>query len=83
MEAGSSSGSAFWLGLLGLVILIVAGSGGIFWARRMARGPAPGPAPGFTLEFSREVLRLIRLTAGRAFVLCTSLRHLEEVQGLV
>jgi ATP-dependent DNA helicase DinG len=44
--------------------------------------PEPN-APGFTLEFSREVLRLIRLTAGRAFVLCTSLRHLDEVHGLV
>jgi ATP-dependent DNA helicase DinG len=44
--------------------------------------PEPN-AEGFTLEFSREVLRLIRLTGGRAFVLCTSLRHLDEVHGLV
>ncbi|MCA2977425.1 MAG: ATP-dependent DNA helicase [Myxococcaceae bacterium] len=44
--------------------------------------PEPN-AEGFTLEFSREVLRLIRLTGGRAFVLCTSLRHLDEVYTLV
>lgn len=44
--------------------------------------PEPN-APTFTLEFSREVLRLIRLTGGRAFVLCTSLRHLDEVHALV
>jgi hypothetical protein len=56
VEAGTSSGSAFWLGLLGLVILIVVGSGCIPWARRMARGPAPGPAPGFTLEDLRAML---------------------------
>lgn len=44
--------------------------------------PEPN-APTFTLEFSREVLRLVRLTGGRAFVLCTSLRHLDEVHALV
>lgn len=44
--------------------------------------PEPN-APDFTLEFSREVLRLVRLTQGRAFVLCTSLRHLDEVHALV
>jgi ATP-dependent DNA helicase DinG len=44
--------------------------------------PEPN-APDFTLQFSREVLRLIRLMGGRAFVLCTSLRHLDEVHGLV
>lgn len=44
--------------------------------------PEPN-APTFTLEFSREVLRLVRLTGGRAFVLCTSLRHLDEVYALV
>ncbi|MBE2248962.1 MAG: ATP-dependent DNA helicase [Myxococcus sp.] len=44
--------------------------------------PEPN-APDFTLEFSREVLRLVRLTGGRAFVLCTSLRHLDEVYTLV
>jgi ATP-dependent DNA helicase DinG len=44
--------------------------------------PEPN-APNHTLEFSREVLRLIRLTDGRAFVLFTSLRHLDEVHGLV
>ncbi len=47
-------------------------------------GHLPEPnAPGFTLEFAREVLRLIRLTQGRAFVLFTSLRHLDEVHALV
>jgi ATP-dependent DNA helicase DinG len=47
-------------------------------------GHLPEPsASDFTLQFSREVLRLIRLTRGRAFVLCTSLRHLEEVFTLV
>ncbi|MBM4778656.1 MAG: ATP-dependent DNA helicase [Archangiaceae bacterium] len=44
--------------------------------------PEPN-APDFTLQFSREVLRLIRLMGGRAFVLCTSLRHLDEVHALV
>lgn len=44
--------------------------------------PEPN-APDFTLQFSREVLRLVRLTEGRAFVLCTSLRHLDEVYRLV
>lgn len=44
--------------------------------------PEPN-APDFTLQFSREVLRLVRLTQGRAFVLCTSLKHLDEVHALV
>lgn len=44
--------------------------------------PEPN-APDYTLQFAREVLRLIRLTKGRAFVLFTSLRHLDEVHALV
>ena len=56
MEGASSSGTAVWIGLLALVVLVVVGSGGIFWARRMARGPAPGPQPGFTLEDLRAML---------------------------
>lgn len=44
----------------------------------------PEPSqPGWTVQFSREVFRLVRLTGGRAFVLFTSLRHLDEVHALV
>jgi ATP-dependent DNA helicase DinG len=44
----------------------------------------PEPShPEWTLRFAREVYQLLRLSQGRAFVLFTSLRHLEEVHALV
>jgi len=44
----------------------------------------PEPShPEWTLRFAREVYQLLRLSGGRAFVLFTSLRHLEEVHALV
>lgn len=44
----------------------------------------PEPSqPGWTLAFAREVYQLVRLSGGRAFVLFTSLRHMEEVHALV
>ncbi len=44
--------------------------------------PEPS-SPDWTREFAREVLRLVRLTKGRAFVLFTSLRHMDEVHALL
>lgn len=44
--------------------------------------PEPSHAE-WTKQFSREVYQLVRLTGGRAFVLFTSLRHLDEVHALV
>ncbi|MEW5738669.1 MAG: ATP-dependent DNA helicase [Myxococcota bacterium] len=44
--------------------------------------PAPSE-PGWTVHFGREVYQLVRLTGGRAFVLFTSLKHLDEVHALV
>jgi ATP-dependent DNA helicase DinG len=47
-------------------------------------GYLPPPAdPTWTLQFAREVYRLLELSQGRAFVLFTSLRHMDEVHGLV
>lgn len=44
----------------------------------------PEPShPDWTVQFAREVFQLVRLTGGRAFVLFTSLRHLDEVHALV
>ncbi len=44
----------------------------------------PEPShPEWTLRFAREVFALLRLSGGRAFVLFTSLRHLDEVHALV
>ncbi|MBL9039714.1 MAG: ATP-dependent DNA helicase [Archangium sp.] len=44
----------------------------------------PEPShPEWTKAFAREVLRLVRMTGGRAFVLCTTLRHLDEVHALL
>jgi ATP-dependent DNA helicase DinG len=44
----------------------------------------PEPShPEWTLRFAREVYALLRLSGGRAFVLFTSLRHLDEVHALV
>jgi len=39
--------------------------------------------PEWTKAFAREVLQLVRLTGGRAFVLFTSLRHMDEVHALL
>ncbi len=44
--------------------------------------PEPS-APGWTEAFCAEVERLVALTGGRAFVLCTSLRHLDAVHTQV
>ncbi len=42
----------------------------------------PEPAePGFTDAVSEEVLELVRMTGGRAFVLFTSLRHMQQVHA--
>ncbi|MFT3712529.1 MAG: ATP-dependent DNA helicase [Archangium sp.] len=47
-------------------------------------GYLPEPSsPEWTLLFAREVFQLLRLSGGRAFVLFTSLRHMDEVHGLV
>ena len=40
-------------------------------------------SPEWTRAFAREVLQLVRLTGGRAFVLFTSLRHMDEVHALL
>ncbi len=39
--------------------------------------------PGWTPAFAEEVERLVRLTQGRAFVLFTSLRHMDAVHALL
>lgn len=47
-------------------------------------GYLPEPSsPDWTLQFSREVYRLLELSGGRAFVLFTSLRHMDAVHELV
>ena len=47
-------------------------------------GYLPEPSsPDWTLQFAREVFQLLRLSGGRAFVLFTSLRHMDEVHALV
>jgi ATP-dependent DNA helicase DinG len=44
----------------------------------------PEPShPEWTLRFAREVYQLVRLSGGRAFVLFTSFRHLDQVHQLV
>jgi ATP-dependent DNA helicase DinG len=44
----------------------------------------PEPSdPTWTHQFAREVYALVKLTGGRAFVLFTSLRHMEAVHALV
>ena len=62
--SGSSvaADSTFWIALVALVALVVGGSGAVFWARRMLRGPVPGPPPAFTLENLREMLDRGELT---------------------
>jgi ATP-dependent DNA helicase DinG len=47
-------------------------------------GYLPEPSsPDWTLQFSREVYRLLELSGGRAFVLFTSLKHMDAVHTLV
>ncbi len=47
-------------------------------------GYLPEPSsPEWTLQFSREVYRLLELSRGRAFVLFTSLKHMDAVHELV
>lgn len=47
-------------------------------------GYLPEPSsPEWTLQFSREVYRLLELSGGRAFVLFTSLKHMDAVHALV
>ena len=47
-------------------------------------GYLPEPSsPDWTLQFSREVYRLLELSGGRAFVLFTSLKHMDAVHALV
>lgn len=47
-------------------------------------GHLPEPSsPEWTLQFAREVYQLLKLSGGRAFVLFTSLRHMDEVHALV
>jgi ATP-dependent DNA helicase DinG len=53
-------------------------------ARLYVPGYLPPPSdPAWTLQFAREVYRLLVLSGGRAFALFTSLRHLDEVHALV
>ncbi len=44
--------------------------------------PAPSD-PEWTLAFAREVFQLLKLSGGRAFVLFTSLKHMDGVHALV
>ncbi|HEY0881081.1 MAG TPA: ATP-dependent DNA helicase, partial [Archangium sp.] len=44
--------------------------------------PEPS-SPDWTLQFAREVFRLLALSGGRAFVLFTSLKHMDAVHALV
>ncbi|PZR06403.1 MAG: helicase [Archangium gephyra] len=47
-------------------------------------GYLPEPSsPDWTLAFAREVFQLLRLSGGRAFVLFTSLKHMDGVHSLV
>lgn len=47
-------------------------------------GYLPPPAdPEWTVQFAREVFRLLALSGGRAFVLFTSYKHMEAVHALV
>ncbi len=49
----------------------------------LPRDLPPPSDPGWTRAFAREVYRALRLTKGRAFVLFTSLKQLDEVHALV
>jgi ATP-dependent DNA helicase DinG len=47
-------------------------------------GYLPEPSsPDWTLQFAREVFQLLKLSGGRAFVLFTSLKHMDGVHALV
>lgn len=47
-------------------------------------GYLPEPSsPEWTLQFAREVYQLLKLSGGRAFVLFTSLKHMDGVHALV
>jgi ATP-dependent DNA helicase DinG len=47
-------------------------------------GYLPEPSsPEWTIQFAREVFRLLQLSGGRAFVLFTSLKHMDGVHALV
>ncbi len=47
-------------------------------------GYLPEPSsPDWTIQFAREVYRLLELSGGRAFVLFTSLKHMDAVHELV
>lgn len=47
-------------------------------------GYLPEPSsPDWTLQFAREVYQLLKLSGGRAFVLFTSLKHMDGVHALV
>ncbi len=49
----------------------------------LPRGMPEPAAPGYTDAVVDEVLQLLKLTHGRAFVLFTSLRHMEQVHARV
>lgn len=51
-----ASNATFWIGIVLLVLVVVGGSGVVFWARRAAKAPDAGPEPGFTLEDMRGML---------------------------
>ena len=61
MNAGSND-ALFWIGIVALFVLIVGGSGIVFWARRAAKAPDPGPSPGFTLDDMRGMLERGEMT---------------------
>lgn len=61
MNAGSND-ALFWIGIVALLVLIVGGSGVIFWVRRAAKSPDLGATPGFTLDDMRGMLERGEMT---------------------
>ncbi len=61
MNAGSND-ALFWIGIVALLVLIVGGSGIVFWARRAAKAPDLGATPGFTLDDMRGMLERGEMT---------------------
>ncbi|MEY4810291.1 MAG: hypothetical protein RI986_629 [Planctomycetota bacterium] len=61
MNAGSND-ALFWIGIVALFVLIVGGSGIVFWARRAAKSPDLGASPGFTLDDMRGMLERGEMT---------------------
>jgi hypothetical protein len=59
---GGVSNATFWFGVVLLVLVVVGGSGIVFWARRAAKAPDPGPEPGFTLADIRAMLERGEIT---------------------